>query len=95
MESSPEHKGVRVTVDAPPTKNKQNLKKPVQPNDQDIWSNFRSFFGKTTSVFLFNLKTACFSQKPSLGTILNESGVEFCSSYVVSNLTLTYSKAQT
>ena len=34
------------------------------------------------------------SQKPGLGTILNVSGTEFCSSSVVSNLTLIYSKVQ-
>ena len=67
--------------------------KMVQHDDQDTWSIFFSFLKNI--LFFENPPNRAFSQQPSLGTILNQSGVKVCSSYVVSNLTLTYSKAQT
>jgi hypothetical protein len=84
-------KGVRVTVDTPPHPTTTNInktnEKTMQPDDQDIWSNFRFCWNKTR--FLEHIKHRGFSQKPSLGTILHQSGVEFCSPYVVSSPTLT------
>ena len=69
----------------PPNSKTNYKKKTAQPHDQDIWSNF--------SFVLENINNHVFAPKPSLGTILNHSGIGFCSSHVVSNLTLTYSEA--
>jgi hypothetical protein len=86
------YRGVRVSVESPPTtkppKNKIRKQKTVQRHDQDSWSIFVCFQKK-------NIQHPGFSQLPSLETNVDQSAFELCSSYVVSDLTLAYSEAQT
>ena len=86
------NKGLRVTVDTSKIKTLIFFTIAVQHEDQDIWSNFCFFQNKR--IFEKN-QTLRFSPKPTLNTIINQSCAKICSSYVVSNPTLTYSKAQT
>ena len=69
-----------------------NCKAPVDQRLQTTKMR-RSWLGQTR--FFKNIKNQYLSLKPSLNTIINQSGVNYCSSYVVSNPTFTYSKAQT
>ena len=76
-----------------PLKFKKRLsKEPSQHHDQDSWSNFRLFQQKQQ--ILKHVKNTGFYYEPSLNTIIKQPCVQFCSSYVVLNPTLTYPRAQ-